>query len=308
MSEPKPAAAWLVKESGERVDLGATCSLGRSSANHIVVQGGKTSRRHATIHERTPGEFWLSDLSSVNGTWLNERRVAHPTRLFDRDRIEIGESVFIFHQPAEMEVQHLSTTSGGTVREVREAVCWLLVADIADSTVLSRKLPAPEFAALVSKWMERCHVLVEANGGQLNRWQGDSLFAIWPDEEPAPRRVSAALRALLSYFETSRIESRIVAHCGKVAFGGANSTGEENLLGAEVNFLFRLEKLAARLRETVVLSALAAGPLQPHFETKLCGSYLLKGFPGKHECWVLPTSRRAVPMEKRDAGESTFPW
>ena len=182
----------------------------------------------------------------------------------------------------------------------------MLVADIADSTPLSRTMLPPEFAAMVAGWMECCHALVEANHGQINRWQGDSLFAIWVEAESAPAQVAGAMWALAEYFKESHIESRIVVHRGKIAFGGANSSGEENLFGSEVNFVFRLEKLAARLRESMVVSGAAAGPLQVHFPTKLCGSYVLKGFPGKHECWVLPTSRRAVPMEHRDAGESTF--
>ena len=151
----------------------------------------------------------------------------------------------------------------------------MLVADIADSTPLSRTMLPPEFAAMVAGWMECCHALVEANHGQINRWQGDSLFAIWVEAESAPAQVAGAMWALAEYFKESHIESRIVVHRGKIAFGGANSSGEENLFGSEVNFVFRLEKLAARLRESMVVSGAAAGPLQVHFPTKLCGSSVL---------------------------------
>lgn len=306
MPDSPIASAWLVNTAGERLALGATCALGRSSVNDIVIATSKISRRHATVHQRAPGEFWLADLGSVNGTWLNERRIAHPTRLFDGDRIAVGDAKFVFQQPG-VDAKHLSTNSGGTVRDVREEMCWLLVADIADSTLLSRKLAAPDYAALVAKWMERSHALVEAHAGRINRWQGDSLLAVWLEKESAPGEVAAAMWALAEYFMESKIESRIVVHRGKVAFGGANSTGEENLLGSEVNFIFRLEKLAARLREPVVVSAAAAAALQQGFPTKRCGAYVLKGFPGRHECWVLPTSRRVVLAESRDAGESTIP-
>lgn len=306
MPDSPIASAWLVSTAGEHIALGATCAIGRSSVNDIVVATSKISRRHATVHQRAPGEFWLADLGSVNGTWLNERRVAHPTRLFDGDRISVGDAKFVFLQPG-VEAKHLSTSSGGTVRDVREEMCWLLVADIADSTLLSRNMSSPEYAALVAKWMERCHALVEAFAGRINRWQGDSLLAVWSEKDDAAKQVGAAMWSLAEYFMESKIESRIVVHRGKIAFGGANSTGEENLLGSEVNFIFRLEKLAARLREPVVVSAVAAAALQQDFPTKRCGSFVLKGFPGRHECWVLPTSRRVVLAESRDAGESTIP-
>lgn len=304
MSEPNPITASLVKSSGEQVALGATCSLGRSSANDIVIQSGNVSRRHATIHQRTPGEFWLADLGSINGTWLNERRIAQPTQLFDGDRITVGEVTVVFLQTPGPD--GLSTNSGGTVREVREAPCWMLVAGMANSTILSRTMPPPEYATLVANWMQRCQALVEASGGQINRWQGEGLFAVWPENENTPARVAATMWAMGEYFLESKTEGRIVIHRGTISFGGVTSTGEENLLGAEVNYIFRLEKLATRLREPMVVSAAAQAPLQHDFPTKCCGSYTLKGFPGTHECWVLPTSRRVVLMENDQPSESTF--
>lgn len=36
------------------------------------------------------GEYWLVDLGSRNGTYVNERRVSRPTPLRDGDRIQIG--------------------------------------------------------------------------------------------------------------------------------------------------------------------------------------------------------------------------
>jgi len=306
MPAPKPITAWLVKSSGEQVALGATCSLGRSSANDIVVQSGNVSRRHATIHQRAPGEFWLADLGSINGTWLNERRITQPTQLFDGDRVSVGEVTLVFLQTPGSDGSPLATASGGTVREVREVACWMLVAGIVDSTVLSHTMPSAEYATLVANWMQRCQALVEASGGQINRWQGESLIAVWPENEDAPPRVAATMWAMGEYFLESKIQGRIVVHRGTVSFGGVTSTGEENLLGAEVNYIFRLEKLATRLREPMVVSAAAQGPLQHDFPTKCCGSYTLKGFPGSHECWVLPTSRRVVLMESNHPSESTF--
>jgi hypothetical protein len=51
---------------------------------------------------------------------------------------------------------------------------------------------------------------------------------------------------------------RVVIHLEPVAVGGVASMGEESLIGKEVNFIFRLEKLAGSLGECFGLSAAGA--------------------------------------------------
>ncbi len=63
--------------------------LGRSRDNEVVIPDPFASSEHARIFKKD-GQFWLEDLSSSNGTFLNETRVQKPTVLADRDRIRIG--------------------------------------------------------------------------------------------------------------------------------------------------------------------------------------------------------------------------
>ena len=55
--------------------------FGRSRSSTVVIPSSKASRNHATIHVQDNGEFWLIDLGSINGTFLNGSRVARPGRL-----------------------------------------------------------------------------------------------------------------------------------------------------------------------------------------------------------------------------------
>jgi DNA-binding response OmpR family regulator len=67
----------------------ATCILGRSQECHIVIPRITVSRVHAQI-ERKAGRHVLSDAGSVNGTFINSRRIAEPHLLNNHDVIGLG--------------------------------------------------------------------------------------------------------------------------------------------------------------------------------------------------------------------------
>jgi len=85
--------AWLlISEDGDNFPLNKeTTSLGRKSQNDIWVKDDLASRFHAEI--RKDGEvFYLVDLGSTNGTYLNAARIAQkqPTIFRQGDEIRIG--------------------------------------------------------------------------------------------------------------------------------------------------------------------------------------------------------------------------
>jgi pSer/pThr/pTyr-binding forkhead associated (FHA) protein len=82
--------------SGEVFQLqGERTSVGRSPDCDIFLDDVTVSRRHALITEEG-GRFVIEDLGSLNGTFLNRRRIesAHP--LEDGDELQIGKYRLIF--------------------------------------------------------------------------------------------------------------------------------------------------------------------------------------------------------------------
>ena len=65
------------------------------------------------------------------------------------------------------------------------------------------------------------------------------------------------------------------------------SLAEESLMGMEVNFAFRLEKLAAALGEACGLSDAASCKLEGLLLSRRLGDYELKGFAGKRSFFVV---------------------
>jgi len=71
------------------------CVLGRHPDCDIPIDHLDTSRHHAQV-VLVGGGFFLEDLHSRNGTWLNGERIGARERLNDGDSIRISESVYEF--------------------------------------------------------------------------------------------------------------------------------------------------------------------------------------------------------------------
>src|SRR5690349_6706444 len=144
-------SVWIEGTDGRRWPVSFTCSIGRSTSNDVVIDDGLVSRRHALIHKQDDAEYWIIDLGSGNGTYLNGRRVALATRLTNGDRLTFGPLNYTFRSGVSSGVRPgpSSPVSVQTIIQIKTAECWLLVADIKGSTALAQRLPATELAVLV---------------------------------------------------------------------------------------------------------------------------------------------------------------
>ncbi len=91
---PKAELKPLDAEASQAFVLSEFMNLGRASENPIQICDDFVSARHARI-ELKENSFWLKDLRSRNGTFLNGSRIQEAL-LKDGDRIRIGHSTFQF--------------------------------------------------------------------------------------------------------------------------------------------------------------------------------------------------------------------
>lgn len=284
-----PHHDWLETTCGQSVPLFANLTIGRASNNDVVIAAAKASRRHASIHAQNGGEFWLIDLGSVNGTFLNGRRVFQPVRLQNGDRIEIADEQFIFHQelndPDGDEAN--GTVTVATMPKIKAERCWLLVADIEEFTQLSHSLPAEELAVTIGGWVRESRECIEKHGGVINKYLGDGYLAFWRDTPEVSAHIAAVIEESRVLQARAQPKFRLVLHVGQVLFGGSASLSEESLMGPEVNFIFRMEKVAGALGVKTMLSEAAKDALQSFTPwTAVPGEHELKGFSGAHRFYA----------------------
>ena len=73
---------------------GEPLAIGRAREADIPLLDDKVSRIHCGIR-LSAGEFYLKDLKSRNGTYVNGQRVEDTIKLKVGDRIQVGSTVFV---------------------------------------------------------------------------------------------------------------------------------------------------------------------------------------------------------------------
>ncbi len=71
-------------------------TIGRDSLNDLVIDHSLASRRHARL-ERTESGFYVRDLNSTNGTYVNEAMIEDAYQLKHQDKIIVADTIIMFH-------------------------------------------------------------------------------------------------------------------------------------------------------------------------------------------------------------------
>jgi class 3 adenylate cyclase len=292
MAQNAEMTVWLETERGDRLPVEGICTFGRTEGNSVILPMEKMSRRHAMIHEQG-GEFWIVDLGSTNGFQINGERVTHPVRLRAGDLIQMPAASFTFRQlarpaPGAGYIQATQMTqSKATTPDIRLVNCWILLADLQGFTRMSQQMPAAELAPLVGKWMAGCQDILRRQKGVLAKFLGDGFLAYWTARDETAAAIASACGDFQALQKSAPLPFRIVLHYGEVSFGGRSPDAANTMISPELNFAFRLEKVASRLKLLWLFSDAAAGRLQGHMPLVSCGAQKVPDFEPERTCFTL---------------------
>jgi class 3 adenylate cyclase len=156
-------------------------------------------------------------------------------------------------------------------RDVGETIqAALLYADLRDFTALSEASRPSEVIAALDAWFDRIASPVHAFGGEVLKFIGDGMLAIFPVVGGTPQkacdaalRTVAAARAGMAHLDMARRQNGqaplrfgAALHVGEVMWGnvGAADRLDFTAIGPAVNLVSRLEGLCRPLEKTVLVS------------------------------------------------------
>ncbi len=192
--------------------------------------------------------------------------------------------------------------AGPLRRDLGETIqAALLYADLRGFTALSESNPPSVVISALDAWFDRIAGAVHAFGGEVLKFIGDGVLAIFPVVGEPRGACEAALRAVtaarvgMTHLDQERhrrglppLPFGVALHLGEMLWGniGAADRLDFTAIGPAVNLVSRLEGLCRPLQKTVLVS----GALAAETETPLValGTHELRGIASPCAVFTLP--------------------
>lgn len=173
--------------------------------------------------------------------------------------------------------------------------CVLWFSDLRGFTALSAHRDPRDIILLLNRIFD-CQVpAVEQAGGQVLKFMGDGMLAVFPiatDPRSVARAALVAATEALTALDAMNaaavgppLSFGIALHLGDVAYGNVGGVGRLDFtcIGPAVNFASRLESLTGRLGRRLLISEDVASLLGP--SVRLLGAFELRGVEGEQNVY-----------------------
>jgi adenylate cyclase len=250
-------------------------TVGRSEDSSIVLDSTLASRNHAVL-QIVELKFCVIDLGSRNGTFVNGRRAITPVTLSSGDEITFGETNSkIFFEPVSTPIIDKDNNVGTqktTVMLNRRRLTTVLVVDIRDFTILTRKLKEKVLSEVIGTWFGKATEIINNHSSWVDKYIGDAVMAVWVHKEISedgkidPSEIYQVFQSLYALHKMSdelnnqfslpfrlRVGAGINTGFATVGQIGAGNRAEYTAIGDTVNQAFRLESITKEIGLDIAL-------------------------------------------------------
>lgn len=252
--------------------VGSNCwTVGRSDDNNFVLSDRWISRNHAMLQCTETGDFYLIDLGSRNGTFVNGRRVSIPVTLSNGDRLTFGQTELEFHSPTSNRTNDYPQSSDKetltSTLHVRRLMS-VMVVDIRDFTVLTRQLDEKILSAVIGTWFRQSGNIIRKSGSWVDKYIGDAVMAIWfhGSQGVSSEETLNILQAVSSLHKMTsalsqqyplpfplRIGTGLNTGYAMVGNTGSGDRPDYTAIGDTVNAAFRLESATKEISQDIAM-------------------------------------------------------
>ncbi|MGH9967459.1 MAG: sigma 54-interacting transcriptional regulator [Pyrinomonadaceae bacterium] len=156
--------------------------IGRETAANLCIADPSVSRRHSQI-EKEGGQFVISDLESLNGTFINDVPIKR-RQLQHGDRVRIGDSQFLFllhdgdssSKSSEVQLDDQQIVSGSTMQVRFNDALYLMARDLSALMKVSTTINAIRgLEELQRTLLELLFEVIPAQRGAILLTEGNGL-------------------------------------------------------------------------------------------------------------------------------------
>jgi adenylate cyclase len=167
----------------------------------------------------------------------------------------------------------------------------IMICDLRDFTGISDNWPRDDVIDLLNGYFDAIAEPIARHGGEILKFIGDGLLAIFPLSEPSAcanllHAVAEGRQAMVALNEKNSETGReplnygVGIHVGDVMYGniGSRTRLDFTVIGPAVNMASRLEALTKQLGRPVLLSRAFADFVESDFDLERVGEYPVRGF------------------------------
>lgn len=302
-----------------------------ASPMKVVIETDRSFRQRLT--ESTAGMPVLDDLKSQGATdyimiplpFIDRGRLAaisYASRdrngFRDADIHTLTAAAHLFSPYAERNVLHRIANNlldaylgplagrriydGEIVRgELQTMLAAIWFCDLRNFTALSETMPRKQTVDLLDRWFDVIADALSAQGGEILKFMGDGLLAVFPiqDGDSAPVAARALQAARQAFAGTKTLNDKLqqeglpqlafglALHMGEVEFGniGARRRLDFTVIGPAVNHASRMQELTKTVGHPAVASSVFAA-VSPQGLSSL-GRFSLRGLPDSVEIFAV---------------------
>jgi adenylate cyclase len=262
-------------------------TLGRGSENDVPLSDKCASRNHAMFQIVGECSYFLIDLGSRNGSFVNGKRVTIPVSLKNGDRITLGETNLEFYCPEVTTAPDTNTTKKEEKEETdavatamlhKRQLITVLVVDIRDFTKLTQQMDEHILSEAIGTWFRRAGEIIDRYGSWVDKYIGDAVMTVWihdagvGSDTVTTQDMLKVYRALHELYEMSnelnkqfelpfqlRVGAGINTGYAMVGQMGTSEHPDYTALGDTVNAAFRLESSTKQLGLDVAIGSMTYG-------------------------------------------------
>lgn len=176
--------------------------------------------------------------------------------------------------------------------EGRTVEATVLFSDLRGSTTLAHSMPPEQFISRLNEVFTRMTPIITAHGGNIDKFIGDGIMAIFGDPVPqedharravlAARQMQRSMRELQDEAEArgeQRIEMGIGIHTGELVAGDIGSADhlEYTVIGDTVNTASRMEGLNKEYQTSVLITGDTQSQVGDDVEMRLVDTTTVRG-------------------------------
>jgi adenylate cyclase len=219
--------------------------------------------------------YYLIDLGSSNGSFVNGRRVTIPCSLKNGDLITLGETNIEFFCPEATTTPEPAEDSDAmtdTMALHRRRLITVAVVDIRNFTKLTQQIDEQLLSEVIGTWFRRAGEIIKRHDSWVDKYIGDAVMAVWihnPSSETAQISTQEIIKAFKAVYDLAQMSNALNQefalpfelsvsagmNTGYAMIGqmGSNDRPEYTALGDTVNAGFRLESATKEIEVDLAL-------------------------------------------------------